>query len=94
MTLLRRVITTFVILLLVTLGIGNLWSIEINKSEGRPWDSGHIIVVNYTKQGSVSEKNPNQCVALPGNSKMFHESSVQYFRSFEVFLSDILSFLY
>jgi hypothetical protein len=94
MTLLRRVISTLVVLLIVTPGIGNLWSIEINEAEGRPWDSGNIKVVNLIKEATISEKNPNHYVVTPGINPMSHENREQYFKSFEVFLNDMLSFLY
>ena len=89
----RKALTTLVVLLLVTLGVGDLWSIEADNAEGRPWDSGYIEVYGGPGKRPVLNIKTSFRIAVPDVESTTHSQKEQSSKYFNVFLNSIFSFL-
>jgi len=89
MALLRK-IAVFGIFLVIVLGSGNLWAIEIDSIDGRPWDDGNVDDPDEFRQNNVLDKDPGFNFPLDDDDLWDYEDKTE---SLKKFFRGILSFL-
>ncbi len=92
MPLFRKAVAVIGAAIVISLGVGDLWCIEVDAVDGRPWDPGSVQQSGNDDQHPLFKRGPDHSIGTSGHGTV-SGSREQKKASFDLFLNDLFSFL-